>query len=92
VTLAGEADRPVARQGLSALVNLGLPDLVAQSPESYRDIAIALARDESRRLDLRRGLRGRIRGSALMDGAAFARAVEAAYRHMWRAWCASKSR
>jgi predicted O-linked N-acetylglucosamine transferase (SPINDLY family) len=37
---------------------------------------------------LRAGLRERLRASALMDEPAHARALEAAYRHMWRQWCA----
>jgi protein O-GlcNAc transferase len=37
---------------------------------------------------LRRGLRQRLEGSPLMDGAAFTRDVEQAYRRMWRKWCA----
>jgi predicted O-linked N-acetylglucosamine transferase (SPINDLY family) len=29
-----------------------------------------------------------MQASPLMDGAAFARDIEAAYRQMWRQWCA----
>jgi len=28
-----------------------------------------------------------MQASPLMDGAAFARGIEAAYRQMWRTWC-----
>jgi predicted O-linked N-acetylglucosamine transferase (SPINDLY family) len=38
--------------------------------------------------EIRRGLRARMSGSPLCDAPAFARDIEAAYRTVWRAWCA----
>ncbi|MDR3098837.1 MAG: tetratricopeptide repeat protein [Paraburkholderia sp.] len=78
----------VSRAGLCLLANLGLPELVAQSDARYADIVIDLARDLPRLVALRAGLRERMQGSPLMDGARFARNIEAAYRNMWEAWCA----
>ena len=37
---------------------------------------------------MRAGLRQRMEGSPLMDAPGFVRALEAAYRMMWRSWCA----
>jgi protein O-GlcNAc transferase len=51
-------------------------------------IAVELAADRPRLAALRQTLRPRMEQSPLMDGARFARAVEAAYREMWQAWCA----
>jgi len=37
---------------------------------------------------VRAGLRARLASSPLLDAPAFARDVEAAWRDMWRQWCA----
>ncbi|MGA3067028.1 MAG: tetratricopeptide repeat protein [Tepidisphaeraceae bacterium] len=85
VTLPGET--PVGRAGRTFLSNLGLPELIASTPEEFVRIAADLAGDLNRLDSLRRGLRARMQGSPLMDGEKFARDMEAAYRRMWRAWC-----
>jgi predicted O-linked N-acetylglucosamine transferase (SPINDLY family) len=61
--------------------------LIANSVEQYVEIARSLAGDLPRLAQLRATLRGRMRQSALMDAAGFARDVEAAYRQMWQNWC-----
>ncbi|MGA2442648.1 MAG: hypothetical protein ABSH08_16970, partial [Tepidisphaeraceae bacterium] len=86
VTLVGQT--VVGRAGLSQLTNLGLPELIARTPEEYVRIAANLARNLPRLAELRRTLRGRMQASPLMDAPRFARNVEAAYRQMWRNWCA----
>ena len=80
VTLAGR--RSVGRAGVSLLMNLGLPELVAQTPEQYMVIAAALAGDLPRLRNLRATLRDRLRASPIMDAPRFTRNVEAAYREM----------
>jgi len=86
VTLLGKTI--VGRAGLSQLSNLKLPELVAQSPGQYVQIASDLAGDQNRLANLRRVLRQRMELSPLMDAALFARNVESAYRMMWHTWCA----
>jgi len=86
ISLAGPT--PVTRGGLSLLSNVGLSELVAHSVDDYLEKAIALARDLPRLAALRTGLRERMRCSPLMDAPRFARHLEAAYRTMWRRWCA----
>jgi predicted O-linked N-acetylglucosamine transferase (SPINDLY family) len=86
VSLAGPT--AVGRGGLSILSNVGLPELVARDQEQYVEIAARLAADLPRLTDLRRTLRDRMQSSPLMDAPRFARHVEAAYREMWRRWCA----
>jgi predicted O-linked N-acetylglucosamine transferase (SPINDLY family) len=81
----------VGRGGLSVLRNLGLPELVARSSEEFTDIAANLARDLPRLAALRTGMRARMEASPLMDAPRFARAMESAYRSMWRAWCATRT-
>ena len=86
VTLVGPT--VVGRAGLSQLMNLGLPKLIAASPEQYVYIAAELAGDPPRLRALRATLRKRMRASPLMDAPRFARNIEAAYRAMWQ-WCAT---
>lgn len=86
VTLPGE--RPVSRQTLGFLQVLGLQELAADSPDDYVRIATALAADPQRRAELRRTLRPLMAASPLCDPARFTPALEAAFRHMWRRWCA----
>ena len=86
VSLAGETS--VSRAGLSILSNVGLPELAASSEEDYVRVAVDLARDLPRLAAIRRTLRSRMEGSVLMDAPRFARQIEAAYRDMWRRWCA----
>ena len=89
VTLAGQTH--ASRVGLSLLNNVGLPELVATSEEQYLQLAVSLATDLPRLAALRSTLRERMKNSALMDAPRFARNVEAAYRQMWRSWCANQS-
>lgn len=78
-----------SRQSASMLMNLSLPALIAADPAQYVSRAAELARDLPRLAALRAGLRPRFAASPLMDYAGFARALEAAYRAMWRRWIAS---
>jgi len=86
VTLAGKT--LVGRGGLSQLSNLGLTELIAQTPQQYVEIADHLAKDLNRLVEIRGTLRSRMESSPLMDAPRFARNMEAAYREMWRNWCA----
>ena len=70
---------------------MGLPELIAVNPEAYIRIAVELANDLSRLNHLHLALRHRMEQSPLMDAARFARNIEAAYREMWRRWCADVS-
>jgi len=82
VTLAG--DRHAGRVGVSLLNQVGFGELIGEEEEGYRRAAMELAADRSRLRAVRAGLRGRIEGSTMCDGAAFARAVEDAYEAMWQ--------
>jgi predicted O-linked N-acetylglucosamine transferase (SPINDLY family) len=86
VTLKGQT--AVGRAGNCLLTNLALPELVAQTAEEFVGIAAELARDLPRLAALRSTLRQRMQSSPLMDAPRFARAMEGAYRAMWRKWCA----
>jgi len=86
VTLAGR--RFIGRMGASFMAQLGLTDLVAANADDYVAKASGLARDLLRLSKLRAGLRTRVAASPLCDAAAYAHAIETAYRDMWRRWCA----
>jgi protein O-GlcNAc transferase len=85
----GHPGRHAARVGASLLSQVGLADLVADDLDGYITTAVTLAADAERRAALRTSLRARVRASPLGDQAGFARALEAAYRDMWRRWCAA---
>jgi predicted O-linked N-acetylglucosamine transferase (SPINDLY family) len=89
VMLAGHSY--ASRFGGSALVNLGLRDLIAGSREDYVEIASGLAADLDRLKGLRAGLRVRMSDSPLVDAQGFTRNLEAVYRRMWADWCAKQS-
>jgi predicted O-linked N-acetylglucosamine transferase (SPINDLY family) len=85
ISLAGKTG--VGRGGLSILSNIGLSELVADSEQTYVQLASGLASDVARLSQLRSTLRQRMQRSSLMDAPRFARNVEAAYRQMWQTWC-----
>jgi predicted O-linked N-acetylglucosamine transferase (SPINDLY family) len=85
ITIVGQT--AVGRAGLSLLRNLGLPELVAETPEQFVSIAVELSNDLPRLRNLRATLRDRLQNSPLMNAPRFARNVEAAYRDMWQRWC-----
>jgi predicted O-linked N-acetylglucosamine transferase (SPINDLY family) len=82
ITLAGQ--RYVERISTSKLTAVGLQDLVASSREEYIRIALLLARNPSRRAELRGNLRDRMAKSPLCDAAGLANAMESAYESMWQ--------
>jgi protein O-GlcNAc transferase len=81
IALAGATH--VARVGVSLLTRLGLQHLIARDVEEYIAVAVSLAADRPALQNLRSGMRPRMRRSTLMNGAAFTRELEEAYRKMW---------
>jgi predicted O-linked N-acetylglucosamine transferase (SPINDLY family) len=89
ITLAGE--HFVSRMGVTILANAGMPELIAKNTDEYVSLAVNLALDKDRLRFLRHDLRQKVAASPLMNQPAFARNMEAAYREMWRKWCATQS-
>lgn len=85
VTLEGICH--AGRVGVSLLHQVGLTELIAKTQEEYVQIAANLAKDVDKLATLRAGLRPRMAASPLCDGEGFTRALEQAYREMWRMWC-----
>jgi predicted O-linked N-acetylglucosamine transferase (SPINDLY family) len=90
VSLAGRPS--VGRFGASILGSVGLAEWVAATPERYVAMARSAAADLDGLARLRAGLRARVEASPLRDGPGLARAIEAAYRQLWRRWCAGPDR
>jgi protein O-GlcNAc transferase len=85
VTLEGKEH--ISRVGASLLTNMGLPQLVAKTPEEFVAMASGYAKDLDALVALRRGLREKFRNSPVMDGKRFAAEFGASLRTMWRQWC-----
>ncbi|MCB2187331.1 MAG: tetratricopeptide repeat protein [Deltaproteobacteria bacterium] len=81
LTLAGPGLGGHTSQAL--LQTLGLPELVATTPEEYLQKAVRLAADPAGLDRLRQTLRPRLLASPLTDGAAFTRGLEDL---LWDAW------
>jgi len=77
--------RVVSRQTYAFLNLIGLPELAAMSADDYVRIAVELAQDPERLLDLRAILRARMRASPLMDVAGFTRELETRLIDCYRA-------
>jgi protein O-GlcNAc transferase len=85
VSLSGQT--AVGRGGRSILSNIGLPELIAYTPQEYVDLAVKLSGDLPQLAKLRKTLRQRMQASPLMDAKCFAQNVESTYRDVWRRWC-----
>jgi predicted O-linked N-acetylglucosamine transferase (SPINDLY family) len=88
VSLRG--DRFSGRVSESMLNAIGLPGLVLDDIELYLAKACELAADLPRLALVRGALRELVERSPLCDAPRFAQALEAAFRQMWRSWCAKK--
>ena len=86
VTVAG--DRWSGRMSQTILKAVGLEDWVAPDLDAYVEMAVSAAGDLPALTPLRGGLRDRVASSPFCDGPAFTLNLEAAYRTMWRDWCA----
>ena len=88
ITLPGST--ATSRGGASLLAAVGLEQFIAEDPEHYIAIASRLAADMQPLASVRAGLRQRMSASPLCDAGRFTRNLEAAYRSMWRTWCAKQ--
>ncbi len=89
VTIKGRSH--AGRLCATLLHSLGLPHLIAADEAAFVEIAKGLAEDRAALAALRADLRPRMQKSDLRDGPGLARAIESAYRDMWRKWCAGET-
>jgi predicted O-linked N-acetylglucosamine transferase (SPINDLY family) len=87
ITLAGREH--VSRVGASLLTHAGLPELIAQNPASFAQIAAALAHDRPRLSTYHATLRERLLASPLCDAPSYARRWLAALESIWHSLAAS---
>jgi predicted O-linked N-acetylglucosamine transferase (SPINDLY family) len=88
ITLRG--DTISGRTSTAVQAPLGLHDVIARTPEGYRDAALRLSADLPALASRRAGLRPRMAASPAAEPRLYAAAVERAYRAMWRRWCARR--
>lgn len=88
VAIAGRMH--AGRVGVSLLSQVGLDTLIADTPDEYTRIASSLTRNISELATLCASLRPRMESSPLCNEKCFAADVEAAYRSIWRQWCAGR--
>ena len=88
ITLAGRPS--VGRLGSSILSKAGHAEWIADSEQAYVDKAAALASELPQLAQIRQQLRPQMQAGALLNEEESARQVEAAYRQMWRQWCAAQ--
>lgn len=90
--VALRGDRWVSRNGSAILEAMGLETLlVGDNCESYVVKAAALTSDVERLAALRREIRPRLLATGITDAALLTGEVEAAYRQMWKRWCAKRA-
>ena len=87
VSLRGKT--AVGRGGASILSNIGLPELIADTLDNYAKIAVNLATDHQRRVELRdvRPACQRMSASPLMGACQFALDIEGSYIQLWKQFC-----
>lgn len=80
LTLPGETF--ASRVGASLLNAIGLPELIAATPEAYVEQAVAIATDPTLAASLRRKLATQSATAPLFDMPAYTRALESAFATM----------
>lgn len=89
VPTISEIGAPVyGRLAWCIMSRLDLGDLVGTDEDGYVAAAVKLARDPAWLDAIRAGLRDRFRASTLFESETHIREVEAAYRRLWRDYCA----
>jgi predicted O-linked N-acetylglucosamine transferase (SPINDLY family) len=74
----------ISRNGETLLSAVGLTDWIAVDTADYIEKAVAFAQDA----DGLAAIRARLSLGPLADAATYARGLEAAWRLIWRGWCA----
>ncbi|MEL7968833.1 tetratricopeptide repeat protein [Vreelandella neptunia] len=89
VTLPGPTF--AGRHSATHLVNAGLPELVVDNWEQYRERVIELASDLESLATIRTHLRDILKQSPVCDGARFAKHLTVTLRAIWQRYCEGKA-
>ncbi|MCP1316181.1 glycosyltransferase [Halomonas sp. 707B3] len=89
VTLPGPTF--AGRHSATHLINAGLPELVVDSWEQYRERVIELASDLESLATIRTHLRDILKQSPVCDGARFAKHLMITLRAIWQRYCEGKA-
>jgi len=73
--------------GVSLLYNIGLCELIAESPNDCVRISVELASDLPRLRDYRKTIRPKMLASPLCDGITFTKDLESIYIDIFTKWC-----
>ena len=84
--LTCRGDAFAGRVGASLLAAVGLPELIAETPEAYEARALDLARNRDRLAAVKAKLAQGRAASPLFDTARTCRNLERAYEAMWERW------
>ena len=84
ITLPG--DTFASRHSLSYLSVLGSPELIAKTEAEYIEIAIDLATDTDKLVNLRATLREKMSNSPICDYENFAKNFTTILRNIWKTW------
>ena len=79
--------QPSGRTGASVLTVMGKQDWIAKDEDEYVEKAVAMVQDLPKLAAIRKTLRQEFLDSPVVKG--YAEQVEAAYRQMWKTWCAT---
>jgi protein O-GlcNAc transferase len=82
-----EGDSYASRVGVSLLSNVGLPELIAETPDGYIAKAVNLANDIEKLKSYRKNLRDMMAHSPLTDAKCLTANLEISYRTIWKTWC-----
>jgi predicted O-linked N-acetylglucosamine transferase (SPINDLY family) len=77
----------ISRNGETLMSAVGLKNWIAADTEAYIEKAVAFAQDAEGLA----ALRARLSLGPLADAATYARGLEAAWRRIWRDWCARQA-
>jgi len=76
--------------GISLLQNIGLPELIAETPDQCVEIAVQLSKCPQLLKTYRRSIRSKMLKSPLCDGETFTKNLESLYEDIFSRWCQSQ--